>query len=129
MRPRRESWTLDWRFGRARCCPWAACWDPVTFRLANGRTVQPMYLAPWVDDPAMPTTCRPCCVSCGANSLRAVRADGLSRRGWMAGRRRDPGDDWEHGYSANQPWSLIDADAHQIRLGIDYPADQRHRAV
>lgn len=123
MKPRGESWALDWRFGRVKVLSLGGMLGPVNFRLANGRSLQPMYLAPWIDDPNadnLPPLLRELrgelpCVPFGRTDFPA----GLD--GWT---RRDPGDDWEHGYSANQPWSLIDADAHQIRLGIDYPADQ-----
>ncbi|MDY0873998.1 aldose epimerase family protein [Dongia rigui] len=114
-------WRLDWPHGSAELTAQGGLLGPVTFRLGHGRTVQPMYLAPWLNDPAtrdLPPLLRDLkgelpCVPFGRTDF----PEGLQN--WT---RRDPGDDWEHGYSANQPWSLITADKDLIRIGLDYPA-------
>jgi hypothetical protein len=116
------SWRLDWPHGSAELTAQGGLLGPVTFRLGDGRAVQPMYLAPWLNDPAtrdLPPLLRDLkgelpCVPFGRTDF----PDGM--KGWT---RLDPGDDWEHGYSANQPWSLVTAGKDLIRIGLDYPAD------
>lgn len=115
------AWRLDWRHGTAELRALGGLLGPVTFRLRDGRVLQPMYLAPWAEEPGtrdLPPLLRELrgelpCVPFGRTDFPG----GMS--GWT---RQDPGDDWEHGYSANQPWSLISSDAQHIRIGIDYPA-------
>jgi hypothetical protein len=114
------AWRLSWRHGEAELQAQGGMLGPLTLRLKDGRAVQPMFLAPWLDDPAtrnLPPLLRdlrgelPC-----APFGRTDFPEGT--KGWT---RRDPGDEWEHGYSANQAWSLITADEGLIRIGIDYP--------
>jgi hypothetical protein len=115
-----DRWQLDWPFGTAEIISLGCMLGPVTFRLPDGRTLQPMYLAPWLNDPAtqdLPPLLRHLrgelpCVPFGRTDFPGGMED------W---RRSDPGDDWEHGYGANQPWSLISADRQHVRIGIDYP--------
>jgi hypothetical protein len=114
-------WELDWPFGTAEIISLGGMLGPVTFRLPDGRALQPMYLAPWLDDPAtsnLPPLLRHLrgelpCVPFGRTDFPRGMGD------W---RSLDPNDDWEHGYSANQSWSLISADRQHVRIGIDYPA-------
>lgn len=119
--PRSDAWRIDWPHGSAELWSQGGLLGPVTLRLADGREVQPMFLAPWLNDPAtaeLPPLLRdlkgelPC-----APFGRTDFPDGMA--GWQ---QLDPGDDWEHGYSSNQPWSLLDAGDRHIRIGIDYPA-------
>ncbi|MBI2253445.1 MAG: hypothetical protein HYU58_02375 [Proteobacteria bacterium] len=149
-----SSWRLDWAHGAAELSAQGGLLGPVTFRLSDGRSLQPMYLAPWQGDPAtrdLPPLLRDLtgefpCVPFGRTDfpegLDKAHLDssspGLSRGSTGAVERlnardkpgddenkwqqRDSGDDWEHGYSSNQPWSLLDAGARHIRIGIDYPA-------
>ena len=120
--PISEGWRLDWSHGSAELWSQGGLLGPVTLRLRDGRSVQPMFLAPWLNDPAtrdLPPLLRdlkgelPC-----APFGRTDFPEGLA--GWQ---QLDPGDDWEHGYSSNQPWSLITADRSLIRIGLDYPDD------
>ncbi len=156
--PRSDAWRIDWPHGSAELWSQGGLLGPVTLRLADGREVQPMFLAPWLNDPAtaeLPPLLRdlkgelPCApfgrtdFPDGLDQARlSPSSPGLSRgsslstapvdarvkpghdensgAGWT---RLDPGDNWEHGYSSNQPWSLIAADRGLLRIGIDYPDD------
>lgn len=116
------TWHLNWRYGEAELRALGGLLGPVNFRLEDGRQIQPMYIAPWADEPNiadLPPLLRDLrgelpCAPFGRTDLPAGMGD------WTP---CDPGDDWEHGYSANQPWSLLSTDAHHIRIGIDYPGD------
>jgi hypothetical protein len=165
------SWRLDWPHGSAELTAQGGLLGPVTFRLGDGRSLQPMYLAPWLNDPAtrdLPPLLRDLkgelpCVPFGrtdfpagldhahflssspgltrgsTDGLERVDArvkpghdgtkDGESEHDGHKWTRRDPGDDWEHGYSANQPWALVTADKDLIRIGLDYPADSAIRRL
>jgi len=168
------SWRIDWPHGSAELQALGGMLGPVTLRLADGRTVQPMFLAPWLNDPAtrnLPPLLRDLkgelpCVPFGRTDfpegLAAANSPwswpGLARpttslsatelvdprpNGTNAGpgndvnnvgtshawTHLDPGDDWEHGYSANQPWSLVTAGKDLIRIGLDYPDDSPIRRL
>nr|WP_298681840.1 hypothetical protein [uncultured Dongia sp.] len=122
------TWQLQWRHGQAELRALGGLLGPVTFNLADGRTLQPMYIAPWADEPGtddLPPLLRELrgelpCVPFGRTDF----PEGL--KDWSP---RDPGDAWEHGYSANQPWSLISSDAQHLRIGIDYPVDSDIRRL
>ncbi|WP_374313911.1 hypothetical protein [Dongia sp.] len=146
-------WQLDWPFGTAEIISLGGMLGPVNFRLPDGRALQPMYLAPWLNDPAtpdLPPLLRHLrgefpCVPFGRTDfpegldtpLFQSSSPGLTRGSTLSAapvdarvkpghdekiwERADPRDGWEHGYSANQPWSLISADRQHVRIGIDYP--------
>lgn len=156
------AWQLHWRHGQAELRALGGLLGPITFNLADGRSLQPMYIAPWADEPGtddLPPLLRELrgelpCVPFGRTDLPdglyqahlnhspydssspgLTRGSGSAAKPSSADPRvkpgdddkkwepRNPGDDWEHGYSANNVWSHLESDPHFLRIGIDYPAE------
>ena len=116
-------WLLAWEHGSAQVQPLGAMLGPVRLRLGDKHALEVMHVAPWADAPGaagLPGVMRrlrgewPC--------LPFGRVDyprGLPD-GWT---RKEPGDHWNHGYSANHPWHCVESSGTHLHLAIDYPAD------
>jgi hypothetical protein len=118
-----QVWHLDWRFGRAEVQALGGMLGPVRFRLANGRELDALHVAPWAGEAqtqALPGIMRRLrgewpCVPFG----RADYPDDMPG-GWT---RRQCEPHWSHGYSAHQPWQCLEAGPLRLRLALDYPPE------
>lgn len=117
-------WTLDWRYGQAELTSLGGMLGPVTFRLNDGRSLQAMHVAPWMDDPALPGLMRALrgewpCVPFGRTDVPA----GLAAENWQVNPPAPQScpDVWPHGYGANHQWACLSSDRGHVRLGLDYP--------
>lgn len=113
-----ERWTLKWAHGEAIAQSLGGMLAPVRFDLGEGRSVSPLHVAPWGDDPRWP------------GLMRALRGEwpclpfGMTHP--PAGLPSDFGvrnatDAWDHGYGANHMWQLVTQTAHGLVLRIEYP--------
>lgn len=118
--PAIDRWTLKWDHGEATVQSLGGMLAPVRFDLADGKSVSPLYVAPWDDDDRWP------------GSLRALRGEWpclpfgtvVAPTGLPATfEQRPPSDDWNHGYGSNSLWQLVDRTSHTLTLRIDYPTD------
>ncbi|MEN9892889.1 MAG: hypothetical protein RLY78_3184 [Pseudomonadota bacterium] len=120
-----DGWRLSWPHGELAVQALGAMLGPVTLRLDGGRTVQPMYRAPWhgADDPAL----------VGAPLLRHLNGDWLCLpfgpsgphpglpAGWTPRPEAPEEAGQDHGWIANQRWSLIAREPHALVLALDLP--------
>lgn len=111
-------WTLKWEHGDATIQSLGAMLGPVRFELGRGRSISPLWVAPWGDDAQWPGLMRALrgewpCVPFGAVHAPIGLPQGFERQ--------DPSDDWNHGYGSNHPWQLVEQTSHMFRLRIDYP--------
>ncbi|MBB5189490.1 hypothetical protein HNQ50_000200 [Silvimonas terrae] len=114
---------LVWPHGTACIEKRGGMLGPVDFRLPHDRHLQPFYVAPWADDPALPGLLRTMrgewpCVPFSRNTIPQDLAPG-----WRKRIPADPAYSLPHGPGANQPWQLLARDALGITLGIEYPHD------
>lgn len=125
-----ERWTLKWAHGEATVQAMGGMLAPVRFDIGSGRSVSPLHIAPWGDDPAWPGLLRALrgewpCVPFGTIDV----PDGLPA-GFMP---RAAGDEWRHGFSSNHMWQCVEQTEHRIALHIDYPQDSAveslHRVI
>jgi hypothetical protein len=115
-----QRWTLKWAHGEATAQSLGGMLAPVRFELGGGRSVSPLYVAPWGDDDRWP------------GLLRGLRGE------WPClpfGTVQAPPDlppDFEkthaadacnHGYGANHMWHLVERAADRLILRIDYPPE------
>lgn len=113
-----QRWTLKWKHGEATIQSLGAMLGPVRFELGRGRSLSPLHVAPWGDDPQWP------------GLMRALRGE------WPcipfgtvdppSGLPQDfdvttCADGWNHGYGSNHHWQLVEQTSHTLRLRIDYP--------
>lgn len=94
---------------------------PVFFTTDQGRIVQPLFVAPWLDEKgteSLPGLLRGMkgewpCVPFGVERNESIE-------GWEA--RADAiGDGNAHGYSSNHAWDLLERGDGWITIGIEYP--------
>ncbi len=117
-------WTLAWPHGELSVRAVGGMLAPLRFELGGGRSVSPLYMAPWADEP----------VASGLSGLmRGLRGEwpcvpfGPAHApedlpaSWVP---RAPTTPWDHGYAANHPWTLVHRDASRLSLRIDLPADE-----
>lgn len=106
--------------------PLGAMIGPAAFDI-GGRTVEPLAVAPWGDEPEAPTW---------PGVLRGLRGDWPCVPFGMPETRRDLPADWQaglgegpvldpepHGYCSNHDWTLTPESASGVLAAIGYPAD------
>ncbi len=113
-----ERWTLSWAHGEATVQSLGAMLAPVRFDLGGGRSVSPMHVAPWGDDPQWPGLMRALrgewpCVPFGTIDVPKHLPDGFTSH--------SAGDEWPHGYSSHHGWECVEQTSHTLRLRIDCP--------
>jgi hypothetical protein len=128
MQDEAETWHFDWGTMRGELSALGGMLGPVWFQLAQDRWVQPFAIAPWSDDPSerlasLPPLLRrlrgewPCIPFGSPMARRDLPAE------WM--RNADlsvPAVDPEfHGFSSNNPWTLLGRHDRSLAIGIDYP--------
>lgn len=121
-----KRWQLDWQFGHATVRSSAAMlWD-CEFRLPSGRRFAPLARAPWAEDPTidpkLPAHMRHLggefvCVPFGIGGRPAGLLPEWASASW------DYMNPAPHGWSSDSEWTLVSADAGQVRLRLDYPKD------
>lgn len=116
-----DTWQLEWSFGTAEVQALGGMLAPVTFRLADGRSLQPMQIAPWAGTkeaaglPAIMQRLRgdwPC-VPFGGPAVPPGLPDD-----WVG---KTPDDDWQHGFGANHAWHAFESRPGTLGIAIDYP--------
>ncbi|WP_321782024.1 hypothetical protein [Paraburkholderia sp. J94] len=115
-----ERWTLKWPHGEATVQSLGGMLAPVRFDLGAGRSVSPLHVAPWGDDPQWPGLLRALrgewpCLPFGTTEAPPGLPEGFESR--------DADDAWRHGYSSNHMWRRVEQTGHAIRLRIDYPPE------
>jgi hypothetical protein len=95
---------------------------PLTFRFPDGRSISPLQVAPWGadNDASLPGVLRRLrgewpCIPYGAS--RPPRSLPV---GWCSHAAEDA---WDHGYTANHEWHLLEHTDQLLTIGIDYPDD------
>ncbi|KPC49901.1 hypothetical protein [Amantichitinum ursilacus] len=122
-------WNIAWAHGVAQVQALGGMLGPVDFVLPHGQHVQPMYVAPWAQEPvnaALPGLLRGLrgewpCVPFSRESAPDVIAAGWQRRV-----QTDPAFLLPHGPGSNQLWQLIGQSPAHLLLELEYPA---HSAV
>lgn len=122
---------ISWDRGVANIQSLGGMLGPIELLLDDGRSVQPMSVAPWSNDcgPAyeeLPQLLKRLrgewpCVPYGAPKS----PDGLPEA-WNGSLAGPLGDDF-HGYSANNNWDCVAHESDEISLHIDYPDDHAIR--
>ncbi|GAB5097758.1 hypothetical protein [Caballeronia sp. HLA56] len=115
-----ERWTLKWDHGEATVQAMGGMLAPVRFDLGAGRSVSPLHVAPWGDDPAWPGLMRALrgewpCLPFGTIDVPPDLPPGFETR--------QPDDEWRHGFSSNHMWQCVEQTPHRIALHVDYPED------
>jgi len=118
-----NEWRLEWAHGKLSVQAMGGMLAPVHFELGADCRISPLQVAPWAaaQDPTLPGILRGLrgewpCVPFGM----AAPPAGLPPD-WLL---RESGDQWDHGYSANHPWTLESATGTRLQLVIDYPTRQ-----
>lgn len=115
-----ERWTLKWPHGVATVQALGGMLAPVRFELGAGRSVSPLHVAPWGDDPEWPGLLRALrgewpCLPFGTTDAQPGLPEGFASK--------VADDEWRHGYSSNHMWRCVEQTAHAIKLRIDYPPE------
>jgi hypothetical protein len=115
-----QRWTLKWAHGEATAQSLGGMLAPVQFELGGGRTVSPLYVAPWGDDVRRPGLLRALrgewpCLPFGTVAAPAGLPPDFETR--------HASDMWNHGYGANHMWRLVERAAHRLTLWVDYPSE------
>ena len=115
-----QRWTLKWAHGEATAQSLGGMLAPVQFDLGGGRTVSPLYVAPWGDDVRWPGLLRALrgewpCLPFGTVEAPTGLPPGFEKR--------TATDTWNHGYGANHMWQLVTKTAHRLTLRVDYPSE------
>jgi hypothetical protein len=113
-----ERWTLNWDYGEAVIQSLGGMLGPVRLDFAPRRSVWPLHVAPWDDDPFLPGILRTLRGEWPCVPFGAVRAPGGLPPAYEV---HDASDEWNHGYASNHLWQLVERGLHDIRLRIDYP--------
>lgn len=116
--------SLDWAHGRLTVQRLGAMLAPVEFRLADGRIVSPLHVAPWADEPMQTEL---------PGILRRLRGEwpcvpfgySVPAEGWPAEWAQVMGpaasDEEVHGHCSNHDWVWQPGDGKSLRLALDYP--------
>lgn len=126
MESSEPSRTLSWVHGSLTVQRLGAMLAPVRFDLPDGRSVQPMHIPPWADEP-LPPDLPPIlrglrgewpCVPFGADEPETLSADWQSSMGQpsLLAPNAPP-----HGESSNGLWDWLDCDEDRLRLSLRYP--------
>jgi hypothetical protein len=115
-----QRWTLKWAHGEATAQSLGGMLAPVRFELGGGRTVSPLYVAPWGDDERWPGLLRALRGEWPCLPFGMVRAPDALPSGFET---RNATDVWDHGYGANHMWRRVEQTAHRLSLRIDYPSE------
>jgi hypothetical protein len=115
-----QRWTLKWPHGEATAQSLGGMLAPVRFELGRGKTVSPLYVAPWGDDVRWPGLLRALRGEWPCLPFGTVQAPPGLPPGFGT---RNASDAWNHGYGANHMWRLVEMAAHRLTLGLDYPSD------
>lgn len=118
-----------WDHGEFTVIRLGAMCAPATFRLSDGREVQPFAVAPWHDDGSkafaeLPSLLKRLrgewpCVPFGMPEPRTDLPDA-----WAPDSAAETGlGAWFHGPGANLPWEVIEQADGCVSLAVDYPRD------
>lgn len=113
------SWPLEWRHGSCAFYARGGMLDGLQFRLPNGRVVEPLYRAPWLDEPDTPVQ----------GNLANLRGE-FACLPWGTG-RAGSGPDGDltaddlvsHGFPAGHDWHFVDRTELSLAIAIDFPSD------
>ena len=113
-------WQLNWAHGCVSVQALGGMIAPLEFRFANGQTVSPLHVAPWgaVEDAALPGVLRklrgewPCVPFGASRPPPGLPAD------WQT---QNADDGWDHGFTANHDWHLVEQTQTLLKIAIDYP--------
>lgn len=123
--------SLSWAHGTFDVQSLGGMVGPITFRLPDGRAVQPMQVAPWADEPDsadLPGILRRLrgewpCVPFGADAPRDMPP------GWAADGSSFEGATVPHGHSANVDWQILPPSPDAVALTCAYPDHHPIRAL
>jgi hypothetical protein len=115
-----ERWTLKWAHGEATAQSLGGMLAPVQFSLGEGRSVSPLQVAPWGDDPRWPGLLRALRGEWPCLPFGMVQAPQGLPQGFDLQKATN---DWDHGYGANHMWRFVDRAANRLRLRVDYPSE------
>lgn len=115
-------WSLAWPHGSVTVQALGGMLAPLTFVLADGKTISPLQVAPWGadNDAQLPGVLRRLRGEWPCLPYGASRAPAGLPTGWTS---HAASDTWDHGYTANHDWHLLHQTAEELCLAIDYPAD------
>ncbi|GAB7129375.1 hypothetical protein JCM19000A_38830 [Silvimonas sp. JCM 19000] len=119
------TWNIAWAHGVAQVQALGGMLGPLDFALPHGQHVQPLYIAPWAQEPvnaALPGLLRGLrgewpCVPFSRESTPAALPPGWQRRV-----QTDPAFLLPHGPGSNQLWQLIGQSPAHLLIGLEYPA-------
>lgn len=135
---------LAWAHGSLSVQSLGGMLGPVVFILPDGRTVSPLHVAPWGNDPqrqVLPVILQELrgewpCIPFGSDAARSLPS------GWSAAGQSFKSADVPHGYGSNTHWAWSACDDRKISLICRYPEhhpirllrrhiepDQQHAAV
>jgi hypothetical protein len=115
-----ERWTLKWAHGEVTAQSLGGMLAPVRFEFGGGRTVSPLYVAPWGDDARWPGLLRALRGEWPCLPFGTVAAPPALPLGFET---RNATDTWNHGYGANHVWRLVEKAADRLALRVDYPSE------
>jgi hypothetical protein len=122
---------LAWDYGVLAVQSLGGMLGPVLFPLPDGRTVSPLQVAPWANEPgaeALPPILRALrgewsCVPFGFDAERALTP------GWQIAGESFAGAEVPHGHGANARWTFLDGPSDRLILECLYPADHPVRGL
>lgn len=122
---------LAWDYGLLAVQSLGGMLGLVLFLLPDGRTVSPLQVAPWANEPgaeALPPILRAPrgewpCVPFGSDVERDLAP------GWWAVGESFAGAGTSHGYGSNAPWTFLNGPPDSLILECPYPADHPVRGL
>jgi hypothetical protein len=123
-----DVFSLDGPYTSACIQALGAMLGPVELRLPDGRTVSPMYVAPWHGEASPVTERNPllrhlsgewACVPFGPAAAPPELPGGWRPRALPCA---DEDAGFDHGWIANHAWALVDRDRSSLTLAIEPPA-------
>lgn len=115
---------LAWRCGTLSVQRRGAMLGPLTFIVAGGRQVSPLYLAPWAADPvrpALPEVLRALRGEWPCVPFGSYRAPTGFPAEWSAVLGADTSDRCQHGFGSQAEWSLSRVTPFEVELICRYP--------
>lgn len=123
-----EMQTLSWPHGMLQVHPRGGMFGPGTFLLSDGRQVSPFYVAPWWNEPESASL---------DGLMKTLRGEwpcvpfgfGMPKESFPPDWQDVIDNSWVdgpvHGYGSNHDWTFEpQSDPREVRLYIDYPADE-----